>query len=374
MRRSLLLLLLIAIGFGGILADEPDKEGLIKRVIHYFETSNKVPLTRRPSFSFIGGPHYSSDTGIGVGLVVAGNYSTAPTDTTVLPSNVSIFADLTTGGFYKVGVEGIHNYDLGNRRINYELSFESYSTYFWGIGYEQGSDDTNKGKYLLLNAMIEGDHLWRLARALYAGPLARINYLAASRRKDPEQWVGLPLHYPVVGAGLRLEWDTRDNFTAPTTGWFINVAQRFSPRFLGNTSHSFSSTEFAISHYSTVWKGGVMSGRVHGHFSYGNTPWGMMPTLGGSRNMRGYYEGQYRDKCESDITLELRQHVWRRSGIALWGGTGAVYPHIKKIARHLLPNYGIGYRWEFRHLSNLRIDVGFGKKCWGFVLNMNEAF
>ena len=31
--------------------------------------------------------------------------------------------------------------------------------------------------------------------------------------------------------------------------------------------------------------------------------------------MRGYYEARFRDKCEMDIALELRQHVWRRNGI-----------------------------------------------------------
>ena len=40
-----------------------------------------------------------------------------------------------------------------------------------------------------------------------------------------------------------------------------------------------------------------------------------------------------------------------------------------------LPNYGIGYRWEFKNRVNVRLDYGFGKKGQsGFLFNINEAF
>ena len=41
---------------------------------------------------------------------------------------------------------------------------------------------------------------------------------------------------------------------------------------------------------------------------------------------------------------------------------------------HILPNYGIGYRWEFKHRVNVRLDLGFGKHSPGFVFSINEAF
>lgn len=40
-----------------------------------------------------------------------------------------------------------------------------------------------------------------------------------------------------------------------------------------------------------------------------------------------------------------------------------------------LPNYGIGYRWEFKKRMNVRLDYGFGKKDQnGFLFSINEAF
>ena len=41
----------------------------------------------------------------------------------------------------------------------------------------------------------------------------------------------------------------------------------------------------------------------------------------------------------------------------------------------ILPNFGIGYRWEFKKDVNVRLDYGFGKNGQkGFIFNINEAF
>lgn len=70
---------------------------------------------------------------------------------------------------------------------------------------------------------------------------------------------------------------------------------------------------------------GVLAGQFHTLLNYGNPPWGLMATLGSSYSMRGYYEGRYRDKCAMDAQIELRQHVWRRNGVAVWAGAGTVF-------------------------------------------------
>lgn len=41
---------------------------------------------------------------------------------------------------------------------------------------------------------------------------------------------------------------------------------------------------------------------------------------------------------------------------------------------HILPNYGIGLRIEFKHNVNVRIDYGFGKDTAGFLFQFAEAF
>ena len=59
--------------------------------------------------------------------------------------------------------------------------------------------------------------------------------------------------------------------------------------------------------------------------------------LGSSYSMRGYYEGRYRDKCAMDAQIELRQHVWKRNGVA-----AVSYTHLQAYrcmsARIRMPN------------------------------------
>ena len=40
----------------------------------------------------------------------------------------------------------------------------------------------------------------------------------------------------------------------------------------------------------------------------------------------------------------------------------------------ILPNYGVGYRWEFKERVNIRLDFGFTRDNPNFTFNINEAF
>ncbi|MGL5546069.1 MAG: hypothetical protein ACRDCS_03585, partial [Tannerellaceae bacterium] len=60
---------------------------------------------------------------------------------------------------------------------------------------------------------------------------------------------------------------------------------------------------------------------------------------------------------------------------AVWVGAGNVFHSFSRFKwSHTLPNYGIGYRWEFKKRMNVRLDLGFGKKETGFIFSINEAF
>ena len=355
-------------------ADNETKDNALTRLIKYFDSSNKKEITSRPDFSVLGGPHYSSEKGFGLGLVVAGLYSTQPTNSLLPISNISLVGNIATKKFYMVGVEGVHVFPKNTKRINYDLSFESFATYFWGIGYEMGNNNSNKTKYDLLKLDFVADMEWRLAEGFYIGPAIRFVHSNAKNIRNDRTWAGLDHASTSTAAGLRLQYDLRDNFTAPKRGLLLEVTQLFYPEFLGNSSNAFSSTEAGFSMYVPVWRDGIVAGRIHGLFTYGSTPWDMMAYIGG-KNMRGYYEGRYRDKNEIDLTLELRQHVWRRSGIVVWSGVATVFPRFGEIRfKHFLPDFGFGYRWEFKKNSNVRIDIGFGKHSTGFMFGLNEAF
>lgn len=347
----------------------------VNRILDYFNDSNKNKKHKRFDFSVIGGPHYASDTKFGLGLVAAGLYRTDPNDSILPPSNVSLYGDVSSVGFYMLGVRGNHIAPKGRYRIDYHLYFYSFPADFWGIGYEMGDNDANKSDMKRWQAQAEVSFLFRVADNFYIGPMASYDYVIGKHIERPELLQGMDQHTWNVGAGVSLVYDNRDNLTNPHRGIYLNINQMFRPGFMGN-DYAFSTTAFRFDAYQRLGKGTVLAEDIGANLNFGNPSWGMMAELGGTHSMRGYYEGRYRDKHSLEATVELRQHVWKRNGIVVWVGAGTIFPKFSALRpKQILPNAGVGYRWEFKKNVNVRLDYGFGKSGQsGFLFNINEAF
>ena len=347
----------------------------VNRILDYFNDSNKNKKHKRFDFSVIGGPHYASDTKFGLGLVAAGLYRTDPNDSILPPSNVSLYGDVSSVGFYMLGVRGNHIAPKGRYRIDYHLYFYSFPADFWGIGYEMGDNDANKSDMKRWQAQAEVSFLFRVADNFYIGPMASYDYVIGKHIERPELLQGMDQHTWNVGAGVSLVYDNRDNLTNPHRGIYLNINQMFRPGFMGN-DYAFSTTAFRFDAYQRLGKGTVLAEDIRANLNFGNPSWGMMAELGGTHSMRGYYEGRYRDKHSLEATVELRQHVWKRNGIVVWVGAGTIFPKFSALrSKQILPNAGVGYRWEFKKNVNVRLDYGFGKSGQsGFLFNINEAF
>lgn len=363
-------------------AEEPDtlntpakKKSLITRFLDYFNDANKNKKHKKFDFSIIGGPHYSTDTKLGLGLVAAGLYRTNPNDTILPPSNVSLFGDVSTVGFYMLGIRGTHIFPQDKYRTDYTVYFYSFPCDYWGMGYDMGNDDSNKSEMKRWQARIKGSFLFHLGSNFYIGPMVSYDYVIGKNIERPELLNGMDRHTWNLGAGFSAVYDSRDVLTYPHQGLYINLTQCFRPRFMGN-DYAFSTTELQVDAYQKVWKGAILAEDFRTMLNFGNPSWGMMALLGNSNSMRGYYEGRYRDKHKMEAQVELRQHIWKRNSLTVWVGAGTVFSKFSNIrSRHILPNYGLGYRWEFKKNVNVRLDYGFGKAGQsGFLFSINEAF
>lgn len=371
---SLALLIVFAITVSAQETDTTLHRNFFKKFLDYFNDANKPKENKKFDFSIIGGPHYSSDTKLGLGLVAAGLYRLDRNDTITQPSNVSLYGDVSTVGFYLLGVRGNNLFPKEKYRLDYNMYFYSFPSNFWGIGYENGANDANESDYKRFQAQIKVNFLFRLVNNLYLGPLISFDYIHGMDFEKPELLEGMALTTTNLSTGFSLIYDSRDFLTNAYKGYFLKLEQRFSPAFLGN-KYAFSTTDLRTSYYHPVWKGGILAGEFHALLNYGNPPWGLMALLGSSYAMRGYYEGRYRDKDLMELQVELRQHVWKRNGVVVWGGMGSVFHDFASFrGKHILPNYGFGYRWEFKKRVNVRLDMGFGKGQKGFIFNINEAF
>lgn len=352
----------------------PRKGNIIERIMEYFEESNKPKENKKFDFSLIGGPYYSTDTKFGVGLVAAGLYRTSEKDSLLMPSDVSLYFKATTSMHFELGLRGNHIFPSDRVRLAYDVNFASIKSKFWGIGYDDNVNDDNESKYKYLNSQAHVAYVWRIAESLYLGPFATFDYINGRDFKKPELWNGEKDRTFNLGVGITLQLDTRDFINNASHGVLLRVDQRFNPRFMFN-KYAFSLTELTFAYYHPLWRDATIACQLHSRLTYGNTPWGLLSTLGGSDNMRGYFEGRYRDKSEIDMCVELRQHIWHRNGIVVWGGAGTIFPKFSALRwRKVLPNYGIGYRWEFKKRVNVRLDLGFGRHQTGFIFSINEAF
>lgn len=247
---------------------EHNSRGFIGSIIEYFSTTNKPKPYKDIDFSLIGGPFYSSDTKLGIGLVGAALYHAAK-DSLAPVSDLSLKCQVSTSLFSKVSITGNHFFPDDRCRINYGLSLSLMPTYFWGIGYENASDDNHKTKYRNLTFSFGTDVSFRIAPSLFAGPSFDLSYIIASRIKVPEIFGDLPTTTTSVGAGIAIQYDTRDVVSEPHKGVNARIVQRFYPSFFGNSSHSFSSTSFFLAGYFPLWKGAVLAARLNGSFTYG---------------------------------------------------------------------------------------------------------
>ncbi len=353
------------------------RRGFVQRVIGYFKNSNKTDSHKKIDFGFMPGPNYSSTTGLGLGLLGTATYSADRNDPTLPRSNAAVYSNMTTAGFFLVGLRGTHIFPRQRYQLDYKVNLSTFSTSFWGIGYDNADNDANETAYRRnrINAMAR--FMFRLAPNTYLGPL--VNYRVVQAKDISEEkrylWQGQSGTVRAYTAGVSFTYDSRDFMLNASRGIFVQVDQTFTPRFMGNKATNFSSTEVTFSAYGKLWKGAVLAGELHGMFNYGHTPWAFLAELGTNDRMRGYYDGRYRDQNLTEAQIELRQHIKGRHGVVVWVAAANAFPSFEQLKwQHTLPNAGVGYRWEFKKRINIRIDYGFTRKGGGFIFNINEAF
>lgn len=357
------------------LAASPKKKSFFRRVIDYFgESSTDKTFEKKVDFTFIGGPSYSKDTQLGLAVMAAGLYRLDRTDSVTAPSDLTAFITGSTSGFYMIGIRGNNIFYHNLNKITYSLSFFSQPTYYWGIGYRAGANNP-RSSFVEKHYETEVTYLHQVVPNLFLGTAVNFQHIRGIKFTQLEYIEGERQNNTATALSAIVEYDSRDFIPNPYRGTYLSLKASWLPQFLGTNDKALWQISFTGSGYTRLWEGGILASELFGKFTSAGTPWSMLPRLGGSKRMRGYYEGQYNDHNMITFQVELRQRIWRRIGCTVWGGAGNVFNSFPDFKwGHTLPNYGIGLRWEFKKRINIRIDYGFGKRTSGFMFNINEAF
>jgi hypothetical protein len=192
--------------------------------------------------------------------------------------------------------------------------------------------------------------------------------------------------YNNVGLSVDLLWESRDNPVNATHGYYATATYRAFPRWLGS-SYDWQSLYVDGRAYFGLPRPNVLALWAYGWFSFGNTPYLNLPSIGSdpdARSGRGYIEGRHVGKSVLYAEAEYRFQIWDFVGgvvgVNVHSASQAQVPGEPKNAprfQYWYPAATVGLRVLVNKptRTNGLIEYGVGLDgSHGIYLNINENF
>jgi outer membrane protein assembly factor BamA len=180
----------------------------------------------------------------------------------------------------------------------------------------------------------------------------------------------------IFGAGVLLDWDTRDSKYSPASGSHYQfLALWFADEF--GSEHSFNNFNIDLRNYFSITHDHVLATQFFIYSARGNPPFWRYAALGGRAHTRGYHKGRYLDRMLLAFQGEYRFPVWWRFGLVGFAGLGDVGPSLKLLKlEHMRPTVGGGIRFQYDTSDkiNARLDIATGSESVRLYLALDEAF
>ncbi|GAB3653112.1 BamA/TamA family outer membrane protein [Echinicola sediminis] len=373
-RLSLRLLLLAAI----FLLKGPDVHGQSDTTgLHYrfFNTVDKaLGLLSTETWSFIPAVTYSPETSLGIGAGAIKVFKMENAEEQHLrPSSMPItfVYTLKKQAILEIDLDLWKNYNKDY--VNARLELTKYPFQFYGIGNDLPA--ANQEDYASRYVYFHLNYMRKVLPHVYLGPRVMFRADKVYEKEGDGQLSSGDIpgsDTPVVlGTGLQLNYDSRDDIFQPRRGFYNQLSWMTFKGLFGN-AYSYNRYELDIRKYFPVGKDNVIA--VHSWWSFidGEAPFQQLSLLGGSKRMRGYFEGRYRDKLAMVHQAEWRFPVYGNLGMVLFGSTGQVANRFSQYALERF-HYGAGFGFRYKLMDegiNIRIDFGFGdQKAFYFGLN-----
>jgi outer membrane protein assembly factor BamA len=296
-------------------------------------------------------------------------------DTNTHYSLVSVFVAYTQNNQDYIYIP----YQLYSKNNNYyfegEADYYNYSYYYWGIG----TDRVPKELYNIHFPRLLFDGYRKLTSNFYVG----LDYyleddMIVGTQPGGELSKGLiPGSKGSIssGFGFNAFYDTRDSVYFPTKGWYLKASSFFNAPAFGASSN-YSKVITDVSYYRRLSNPIVLALNEHTQFTWGDVPFNQLALVGGSKQMRGYYTGYYRDDILTYFQAEARIHLIGRFGFDAFGSVGLlgnynIFPESNSPI--FAEGIGLRYDYEKKEHVNLRLDVGYGTTV-EFYLTILEGF
>lgn len=341
------------------------------------EPAEAVPASR---FGVLPFPilYYTPETGVAGGAALVGVHRAALDDTSARPSSIVVDLIYTQKKQIIAEVSPDVFLDSNTYHVIGSIGFSRYPLRFYGIG-NNTSDDLEES-YTSRTFRLSLDALRRLADNFYGGISLLYETQTFSELK-PDGLLG-PATITgsgggrTFGTGVVFHWDTRNNIFTPSSGHYYLLTLRTSTPKIGG-DYEFTYFNLDLRKFLGIGGESVLAMQALATMSAGNVPFYLLPQLGGSDVMRGYFEGRYRDKDLIAVQMEYRFPIFWRIGGSVFAGVGTVAPDVTRFSvGQVKPGIGLGLRfmYDLAERMNVRVDVGFGKNSSGIYMTANEAF
>lgn len=253
-----------------------------------------------------------------------------------------------------------------------ELGFYDYNYFFFGVGNDTGVEERYDVNYsrVRLNALRKVWRSWHIGLRLWQESWRFQGFEEGGALTGG--WVPGSEGGSTWDQGVLVLSDRRDNVFYPKRGTYLELASQ-------HATGSFKYSRYRADGvgYLSVGRKHVWANQIFIDVTTGNTPFYMMAMLGGTKRMRGFYEGRYRDRSGVMYQTEWRTRVWRRWGANAFFSAGIVddSPRQWQI-RNLRTTSGAGVRFVLDREKdlNIRFDVGIGKGQALYYFTIGEAF
>ena len=185
-------------------------------------------------------------------------------------------------------------------------------------------------------------------------------------------------NHTVSGFGASICYDNRNSSYWPTKGMLLQITYRAAVKSFMASSFTNLKTIVDLRYFKKLPKNIILALQLYSMWNFGESPIRELAMLGGANNLRGFYQGRYRDDKMTSFIGEYRIPIYKRFGVCGFGGWGCVYKVAKDItANSIKSSYGAGIRLSIlpKEKLNIRVDYGFADiRNRGLYFTIGECF
>jgi hypothetical protein len=267
-----------------------------------------------------------------------------------------------------------------NIRLNGEIGYYKYTYFFYGIGNVSGSHEDKEESFRVSFPRLRLTALKKISPNLFIGFRGAFDSYSDLRlnensKIEADSINGIRLGNN-LGFGPAILYDTRSSIFYPRKGILIDIN---NTNDLGHfvSDYAFSRLLVDASFFVSPFKKSVIGYNLYYQQNTGNVPFYHLSMLGGSKKLRGQFEGEFREKYAWQTQIEWRQEFLKNWGAAAFLGVGWIAPSWNSLQiKNQHVGYGVGLRYKMNKKDhiNIRLDVGFGNgKAYPYI-TIGEAF